>query len=83
MTEIRKGVRVSTPLGSGVVESTRNGPPDFSKPVAVSVILDEMRGRPRYTGTIFHVNLVELCDEYCTACDTFHGDTCPKLVGPV
>jgi hypothetical protein len=50
---MRQGDRVVTPLGAGGVAYTRNGWPDYTKPVAVSVVLDARRNVPGYTGTIF------------------------------
>lgn len=50
---MRPGDRVETKLGAGTVQWTRNGPPDFDTPVAVSVSLDSQRNRPGYSGTVF------------------------------
>ncbi len=53
---MRRGERVSTPRGPGAVAYTRNGPPDYTTPVTVSVVLDARRTDPNYTGTIFHAS---------------------------
>lgn len=54
------GVRVSTPLGPAVVQWTRNGPPTYSTPIAVSVLLDSQRDRPGYGGTVFDAEKVQV-----------------------
>jgi len=48
-----KGQRVSTPLGPGDVAYQRMGPPNYSEPVSVSVVIDKKRNKPGYTGTMF------------------------------
>lgn len=51
----RRGQRVKTPLGYGMVNYQRMRPPEYSEAEAVSVILDAKQNRPGYSGTIFSV----------------------------
>lgn len=51
--EFRQGQRVKTPLGKGSVVYQRMGPPNYNKPVAVSVLLDKKSHMGSYTGTMF------------------------------
>jgi hypothetical protein len=53
MATLRPGSRVNTPLGPGSVAYVRNGPPDYSAPIAVSVRLDKRAQDARYSGTVF------------------------------
>ena len=55
----QKGQRVQTPLGPGQVAYQRMGPPNYSKPVAVSVVLDAKQNKPGYTGTMFDAKKVK------------------------
>lgn len=48
-----QGDRVTTKLGPGSVAYVRMAPPTYSQPEAVSVVLDDRKRRPGYTGTIF------------------------------
>ncbi len=50
---MRAGDRVYTRDGAGTVAYVRMGPPDYSRPVAVSVVLDHCKGAPSYTGSIY------------------------------
>jgi hypothetical protein len=52
-TPLKAGARVQTRLGTGTVVYTRNGPPDYTAPEAVSVRLDNRHDDPRYSGTMF------------------------------
>jgi hypothetical protein len=55
----QKGQRVQTPLGPGQVAYQRMGPPNYSKPEAVSVVLDAKQNKPGYTGTMFDAKKVK------------------------
>lgn len=55
---MQPGNRVETKQGPGTVQWTRNGPPTYATPVAVSVRLDSQRDRPGYSGTMFSVEEV-------------------------
>jgi hypothetical protein len=50
---IEQGDRVETKQGPGEVAYVRMAPPEFSRPQAVSVVLDAKRGTLGYAGTIF------------------------------
>lgn len=74
-----RGDRVTTPLGPGTVAYQRMAPPTYSVPEAVSVVLDDRRLRPGYSGTIFPAAEVfpeatrEVCEhgyaQGCRGCD--------------
>lgn len=55
----QKGQRVQTPSGPGTVAYQRMGPPNYSKPIAVSVVLDAKRDKPGYSGTMFDAKKVK------------------------
>lgn len=59
-----KGQRVKTPMGPGSVAYQRMAPPTYSKPQAVSVVLDSKRGKGNYTGTIFDASKVKPLKEF-------------------
>lgn len=50
---MKQGQRVNTPGGPGHVAYVRMGPPNYTSPVAVSVVLDLRRASPDYTGTVY------------------------------
>lgn len=58
---VRKGDRVSTPLGLGTVQYVRMSPPDFNTIGAICVRLDEREYARDTDGTIFgtHYNAVQ------------------------
>lgn len=64
--EYRKGDRVMTPMGPGIVNYVRMEAPTFAFPAVYSVRLDNPLPRPEivdfhnvpYTGTIFDANVV-------------------------
>ena len=53
--ETTKGTRVITPLGPGTVAYVRMGPPDYSNPEVVSVVVDSRLANfgKGYVGTTF------------------------------
>lgn len=53
MTDFCAGDRVWTPLGHGTVAYVRMAPPDYARPMAVSVVLDARRYEPGYSGSTF------------------------------
>lgn len=55
----QKGQKVITPRGSGTVAYQRMGGPNFSDAVAVSVVLDDKRYKPGYSGTMFNATDVQ------------------------
>lgn len=70
----QRGQRVQTPLGPGQVAYQRMGPPNYSKPVAVSVVLDAKQNKPGYTGTIFDAEKVKPLKEGLDALFTEAAD---------
>lgn len=62
-----RGDRVFARGKSGTVVYRRMAPPTFSKAEAYSVVLDERRDVPGYTGTIFSAQDVSALKEDCHA----------------
>jgi hypothetical protein len=47
-------------LIKGIVAYVRMGPPDYTSPEAVSVVLETKQSMPGYSGTIMPVNKVRV-----------------------
>ncbi len=62
-------VIVTLPNGNkktGTIGYRRYAPPDFKRVDAYSIILDEKRNAPRYTGSMFAAYQVKLIDKEST-----------------
>jgi len=64
-TNLRRGAlvectMVNGDLIKGIVVYVRMGPPDYTKPEAVSVVLETKQSMPGYSGTIMPVNKVRV-----------------------
>lgn len=61
--KLYQGQRVIVHGCPGRVAYVRMAPPSYAEIAAVSVVLDEHRGRPGYAGTIFDVSAVGMYEE--------------------
>lgn len=64
-TPLRRGAVVECTMGNGdlvkgIVAYVRMGPPDYTKPEAVSVVLETKQCMPGYSGTVFAADKVRV-----------------------
>jgi len=64
-TSLRRGALVECSMSNGdlvrgIVAYIRMGPPDYTKPEAVSVVLETKQSMPGYSGTILPVDKVRV-----------------------
>lgn len=63
MSKVEKGAIVQTPNGPGVVAYVRMAAPDYTQPIAVSVVLDHKRGLRGYVASMYSIRDVRLVEE--------------------
>jgi hypothetical protein len=60
---MKRGDRVVTPKGPGVIAFVRYRSPNYDEPSSYSVCQDNEQHRPEYVGTLWTPNFVRLLEE--------------------